>query len=252
MKRPILKSYCGGIFFEFLVDEDKRDSIILLPGFPSSNIFDDKISYFYEKGFNVFVPRYLGSFQSEGKFLEKDPILDLNTFISFIKKGKTINLWDMKKISFQTGKIFLVGGSLGGSVALALSAQSKEVNGAILASPVFDFEKHNKKYREQDLDQMTAFVRRAFKNLYRYNFKSLTKKLLGYFSFIKKNYVKKLNIPILVFHDPSDKSISIEHSRKIKKELNNITLIETDTGHGLSSKLLEKYSSKIDEFLKRN
>jgi pimeloyl-ACP methyl ester carboxylesterase len=66
------------------------------------------------------------------------------------------------------------------------------------------------------------------------------------FSFYEKN----LKVPILVFHDPNDTAVSIEHSRRAAKNIKNLNLIETDTGHGLSIKLLDKYYPKIDKFLK--
>ncbi len=63
-------------------------------------------------------------------------------------------------------------------------------------------------------------------------------------------YKKHLHAPVLVFHDPSDSAVSVEHSRKASKLIKQVKLIETDTGHGLSIKLLEQYFAQIEKFLK--
>ena len=249
MGKPILKAYYRNIFFEFLVHPDKRDAIIILPGFPSSNVMDDIIYFFYEKGFNVFVPRYPGSYQSKGQFLKTNPITDLLKFIDQLKKGKAVSLWDDNEISFEISKIFVFGGSFGGSVALALATGSKGASKVVLISPVWDFKEHNKQHNEQDLDSMTCFVKKAYKNLYRYQFNSLVQTVSRFKEFSPKYYLNKLNTPILVFHDPDDKSVSINHSRDIKKVIKDIQIVESDTGHGLSIKLLNKYFDKIKSFL---
>lgn len=250
MAIPILKAYYGKIFFEFLVHKGKKDSIILLEGFPSSNQRDYLMRFFYEKGFNVFFPRFKGSFQSEGVFLETDPVKDILYFIEKIKEGSAKNLWDMEDIMFSTGKINLIGSSFSGAIACGLSASSKEISRLVLASPVLDYEKHNIKGNEQDLDSLTMFVKRAYKNLYRFSFNSIQEKM-NTFDKISPNFYLKSNMPpTLIFHDPTDNSVSIQHAREICSKLKNCQLVETEEGHGFSEKLLDKYSKKILNFLR--
>ena len=250
MKKPILKGYYKDIFFEFIVHNGERDSIIVLPGFPSSNVMDKIIYFLYEKGFNVFAPRYKGTFQSKGKFLELNPIKDLIKFIIQLEKEKAISLWDMKPFYFKSKRFFVFGSSFGGSVACALTANSKKISKAVLFSPVWDYKKHNVFYKEQDLNQLTIFVRRAFQNLYRYDFNSIVKKIGGFKEFSPTYYIKNIKVPVLVFHNINDKSISIKHVRKISKDIKNLEVVETKAGHGLSIEILNKYFPQIEEFLK--
>ena len=250
MKEPILKGYFDDIFFEFLIHKDKKDVIIILPGFPSSNVMDEKIYFLYEKGFNVFAPRYKGTYQSKGKFLESDPIIDLSNFITELKKGSAISLWDMKSIKFETEQIFVFGESFGGSIACALAIASKDIKKAVIAAPVWDFKNHNKDHNEQDLRYLTEFVKRAFINLYRYKFKSIDKEMEKFKNISFEYYEENLRTPILVFHDPADNSVSIEHSRKAERAIRDIKLIETNAGHGLSIKFLNEFYPQIEAFLK--
>tara|TARA_B100000315_G_scaffold129860_1_gene119477 strand:+ start:1398 stop:2153 length:756 start_codon:yes stop_codon:yes gene_type:complete len=250
MKKYTSKNYFGEIFFEFAVHEGKRDAIILLPGFPSSNIMEDIIYFFYEKGFNVFFPRYKGTFQSGGHFLKSNPTKDLSEFISFLKKGKSLNLWDEKMVSFEIDKFYVFGTSFGGSIACSLAYVSEDVSKVVVGTPVWDYESHNQEFNEQDLEKLTGFVKRSLKNIYRYDFKNLVDEMKRFKQFSFSFYKKNLKKPVLVFHDLNDNSISIEHSRKAEKEIKSVDLIETDTGHGLSIDLLNKYYPSIDKFLK--
>ncbi|MDK2907586.1 MAG: hypothetical protein PWQ87_44 [Candidatus Woesearchaeota archaeon] len=245
----ILKAYYGKIFFEFLTHKDKSDAVILLDGFPSSNKNDETMYFFYEKGFNVFFPRFKGSFQSEGKFLKTNPVHDLLFFIKELKKGEATNLWDMSKVNFEIEKINVVGESFSGAIACGLAACSEDISKIILASPVLDYKKHNINGDEQDLDALTSFVKRAYKHLYRFNFNSLQKEINKFKEISPDFYLRLLNKPILLFHDPKDRTVSIKHSKTLFWNKKNCRIIETDTGHGFR-RALEKYPDLIVDFLK--
>ena len=245
----VLRSYYEDVFFEFQVHPDERDAFIILPGFPSSSSGQEVISFLYEKGFNVFAPKYRGTFQSRGKFLQTSPVEDLERFMFELKKGEATNLWDMKKVFFKIKRIFVIGSSFGGSIACALACSSKQISKVILASPVWDYKEHGRSFDEQNLEHLTLFIKRAFENLYRYDFKSLSAEMEKFKEFSFSYYKKNLKIPSLVFHDHSDRTVSIEHSRNAVKNIPHLQLIETNTGHGLSTKLLSQYYPEIGAFL---
>ena len=126
MKKPILRGYYGGIFFEFVLQDRKADAIFILPGFPSGNDFNDLISFFYEKGYHVFVPRYRGSYQSAGVFLSKNPVDDMIYFLESLEEGSAKNMWDMKKESFKINKKILNHSGYKVVPALAISHNKRE------------------------------------------------------------------------------------------------------------------------------
>ncbi|MEK6933639.1 MAG: alpha/beta hydrolase [Nanoarchaeota archaeon] len=252
MTKPILKAYYKKIFFEFLVHKnDSADAIVILPGFPSSNNEDELMRTFYEKGFNVFYLRYEGSFQSKGYFLESNPIEYMIECINHINKGKVISLWDMEEKSFKNKNLILLTGSFGGAIACGMAAKSSHLNSKIiLSAPVWDFKMHNMIYEEQNLSHMVDFVKRAYKNLYRIKFNNLIKQLHKFKETLPEYYLKKLGCPILIFHDPMDKTVSIEHTKKIIKQIKKSKLIEHSLGHGLSERLIGQYWSEIERFIK--
>ena len=105
MEKPVLKSYFGDIFFEYIVHETAADAILYLEGFPSSGSHKREIEFLYKEGYNVFIPHYKGTYQSRGKFLKDDIVYDLKIFVDKLRKGTAINLWDLSKINFKMSKI---------------------------------------------------------------------------------------------------------------------------------------------------
>lgn len=253
MKKPLLRAYYGGIFFEFVLQDRTADAVIILPGFPGRNDFGELIELFFDRGYHVFVPRYRGSFQSAGSFLSKNPVDDLIMFSKNLNKGIVKSLWDMKKQSFKINKKIIVTGSFGGAIACGLVAKQPGFSYLILAAPVWDFARHNEKGDEEDLVNLTEFVKRAYKNCYRINFKNLQDKMSKFKEVRPEYYLSTLiNFPVLVFHDPNDKVVSFKHTKEMLPRLNKATYIEHYLGHGLSDHLMIAFWKEVDKFIKIN
>ena len=247
---PILKAYSKDLFFEFLTHDKEADAIILLPGFPSSNKEDELMRFLYEKGFNVFYIRYKGSFQSKGYFLETNIVNDIIESITYLNKGKVKSLWDMQEIFFKNKSLIILTGSFSGAIACGIAAKSKNIiSKIILSAPVLDFRKHNSIYEEQDLIYLLNFVKRAYLNLYRIKFNNLVNQLNKFQELSPQYYMERLDCPLLIFHDPKDKTVSIEHTKEAIKLLKSSKLIQHNLGHGLSELLIKKYWNKIKNFI---
>ncbi len=252
MKRPILRGYYGGIFFEFVLQERKADAVVILPGFPSGNDFTDLISFFFEKGYHVFVPRYRGSYQSSGIFMSKNPVEDLMFFVEHLKSGEAKSLWDMNKETFVINKLILVGGSFSGAIACGLAAKYPVFSHLILHAPVWDFREHNAAGDEQDLENMTEFVKNAYKNCYRFKFKSIRKKLEKFDDLKPQYYIPKLDLPVLIMHDPNDKVVSFRNTKKYLGMIPQATYLEHYFGHKFGTDLLSAFWKDVDKFVKIN
>jgi len=249
----VLKAYYGGIFFEFVLQDRNADVVIILPGFPGRNDYNEIIEVFFERGYHVFVPRYRGSYQSSGTFLSKSPVDDLTMFTRNLRKGSAKSLWDMKKHNFKINKIILVASSFGGAVASGLVAKEPGFSHLILASPVWDFAKHNENGDEQDLEHLTSFVKRAYKNCYRLSFDNLRNRAMKFKDINPVNYIHGLiDFPVLVLHDPNDKVVAFRHTKEMLTNLNKATYIEHYLGHGLNEHLINAFWKEIDKFIKLN
>lgn len=253
MKKSILKAYYGGIFFEYAIQERLADAIIILPGFPVRNFYDELIGLFYEHGYHVFVPRYRGSYQSSGSFLSKNPVDDVIFFMEHLAKGNVKNLLDMKQQSFSVNKKLLLGSSFGGAIACGVAAKHPVFSHLILAAPVWDFAKQNERGDEQDLKKLTAFVKRAYKNCYRFMFDDVTRRLSRFHELKPEYYLPLLQkMPVLVLHDPNDKIVAFRHTKEMIAKLPRATLIEHYFGHGAVEVPLRAYWKEADKFVKVN
>jgi len=255
MKKPIMKGYYGSIFFEFVLQDRVADAIILLPDFPSQNNYHELIEFFYEKGYHVFVPRYRGTYQSNGVFLSKDIADDIIYFVNNLDRGEAKNLADSKKINFRINKKVLIADSFGASFACGAVAKDLVSNYLILVAPIWDFNSHNKEGNEENLESVMSFVSKTYKNCYRFKPKDAIKKLLKFKKTRPEFYISRLNdaeIPVLVMHDPNDKKVSIKNTQEKLKELNKATFLEHYFGNGLNVTLFNSFWKEIDKFIKIN
>lgn len=248
MDDHILSSYIGDIYFDFKIHEQSEGTILFLEGFPSKGRYSEEIKLLYDKGYNIIWPHYKGSYQSDGEFLKNNPVKELNEFIKELKKGWIINLWDLSKVKIQIKKLYLFGSSFSGAICCGLSTLEK-FDKIVLFSPVWDFDKHNSEKDEQDLDKLVSFVKRAYKNLFRFGWNSMVSRFKQFEECSSDYYVSKLNVPLLVFHDPEDKTVSIKHTYNIVKKL-DIELIEHDLGHSAREVLISKWEY-IEKFLEK-
>jgi pimeloyl-ACP methyl ester carboxylesterase len=250
MEEPILKAYYGDIFFEFLLQKEPADTIIMLPGLPSSNSSDEILRFLYSKGYHIFCPKYRGTYQSNGKFLETNIVTDLSTFIDSLNRGSVKSLWDEKDLNFKIKKKILMGSSFSGAIACGLASKRDDLSCVILFAPVWDFAKHNELGDEQDLLFLTKFLKRAYRNLYRFDFENIQKSLSSIKEINPSNYIKSLTQPILVFHDPEDRIVSIRHTQQMLKILPKIRLVTHNFGHPGRVEMIEQLYPEVKAFLK--
>jgi pimeloyl-ACP methyl ester carboxylesterase len=253
MRNPILKGYFGSTFFDFILQDNLADAVIILPGFPSNNDFSGLIHHFYNKGYHVFVPRYRGTYQSHGKFLGKNPVDEIADFVNRLDSKVVKDLWDGKKKQFKLGKKIIVADSFGGAIACGLAAKyPSKFSHLILSAPIWDFQKYNLDGKEQDIEAMTEFVRKSYKNCYRFKFKSIKKVLAKYQELKPEFYASKLKLPVLVVQDPNDTFVSIKRTQEMIPKLLKVTLLEHRLGHYLTEDLMAIHWQDIDKFIKIN
>lgn len=255
MRKPISTAYSGSIFFDYMLQERRADAIIILPNFPSHNSYDKPIKFWFDRGYNVFMPRYRGTYQSSGKFLSKNPVDDMLEFVKNLDKGHVKNLWDGQRKEFNINKKILIAGGFSAPIACGMAAKSDLFSHLILASPIWDFEKHNSENNEVDLNRILDFVRDSYKNCYRFAFKKFDKVLKKYKELNPDFYLPKLHelkFPVLVFHDPNDKNVLFAKTKSAIEKMPNATLVEHYLGHGLSGDLFQVFWKEFDKFIKIN
>lgn len=237
-------AYADQLFVRYQLAKNKEaDTVILFGGWPSDYANKDTIEYLREQGYHVFSALYTGIYQSHGRFLQHNPVPEYQALIDAVRAGVIDNLYTNEQEAFTTKKLYFLGSSFGGSIALG-AATTYNPDKLLLFAPVWDWSE------QSDLDEEINFAKRAFRHVYRLGFENtqeMQELLTGYKEIQPTNYTKHINCPILVLHDPEDKIVLYEQTQTMKQNL-DFQIIEHEYGHGLSDPL-QAYWSEINDFL---
>lgn len=230
--------------------EPKKQSkkvIIFCSGMPGMMNNQKLIEFYGKKGYWIFYPRYRGTWESDGSFLQKSPHQDILDIIDQLPKGFT-NAFTKKKVKVKAEKIFLMGGSFGGP-AIILASQDNRITKAVMRCPVVDWQDAGK---DEPLDWLEEFVKTGFGNAYRFTHKNWLKLSSGRFYNPKAVQDKIDGKKLLIFHAKDDTIVTYRSIKKFANHTGSKLVVYKRGGH-LPAKLLMKPSlvKRIDEFFKK-
>lgn len=157
--------FAKDIVTEFLPPRRKsKKAVIICDGLPSIPSKFPVLDFFSKRGYWAFHPRYRGSWESGGRFLEKSPHLDILDVISGLQK-EFKEPWDDMRFSFDPQRIHVLGSSFGGCAAL-MASMDPRVESVVALSPVVDWSAES---RAEPLDWLRDVVRDAFGEAYRFS-----------------------------------------------------------------------------------
>src|SRR5438270_13501306 len=191
----------------------KQKVIILCDGMPGIPRKQTLMEFLAAKGYWVFYPRYRGSWESGGKFLEKSPDRDILDVIDELPKGVR-ELAFGKRFALKPDEIFVIGGSFGGAAAI-LASLDHRVKKVIANCPVVDWGILAKEERlETSNPNYAAYIRAAFGNGYRLTDRNW-RKLHGRKFYNPAHHVKEIDHKkIMMCHAKDDPYV---HYRSAKK-----------------------------------
>lgn len=101
-------------------------SVLLLHGYPGNEKNLDVAQAMRRKGWNVVFFHYRGAWGSEGEFSYRGAEQDVQTVLSYMRDEK-----NAKRLRIDTGKISIVGHSMGGHMAIAGILENPHVQCAV-------------------------------------------------------------------------------------------------------------------------
>lgn len=235
------------IITEFLPPVSKSNKVIILctgmPGYPGEK--KNLLKFFANAGYWAFLPRYRGSWESDGEFLKESPHIDILDIISELESGFT-ELWGMQKFSVENPEVYLMGSSFGGP-AVILASVDKRVKKAVALSPVVDWRIESK---TEPFDHLSRFMMDAFGNGYRMEREDFFKLKNGGFYNPVDAIGELSKEKIMIFHAKDDEIVDFEPTRKFAKKL-KCTFVPKKVGGHLSSSLIHtpKFWKKIKGFI---
>jgi hypothetical protein len=140
-------------------------NVIISPGLPQ---YIDKhhsvIKYLSRAGYNIFTPRYIGSWESDGKFSIKNCVETLAQTLELIRLGEGIESYNLAKTSWSNDiPTYLIGFSFGALPVLLLEADVKK----ILVCPFVSAAYHTGNNSGEDIEHTFEFLFRGYPNVYR-------------------------------------------------------------------------------------
>jgi esterase/lipase len=235
------------IVAEFLPPTIGSDKVIIIcGGMPSYSSKKDLMVFLAKKAYWVFVPRYRGSWESDGSFLKLSPHQDILDMFDQLQSGFS-DLYGGKKYKVNNPMVYLVGSSFGGPAAL-LASRDKRVKKAVVLSPVIDWRVES---NEGPIDRLNKFTRYAFGNGYRFTKENWNKLKTGKFY----NPMNEINSfdpnKILIIHAKDDKTVYSKTSETFAKKIKCKLILLKKGGHLSTSNIMNTvFWEKINDFIR--
>jgi pimeloyl-ACP methyl ester carboxylesterase len=242
------KDIVAEVAFPTRLKKRGNDIVILASGFPSMPGKGSVLEFFARRGYIAVLPRYRGTWESDGVFLKDSPERDIIDVIDEIEKGSVLDLWSEEKNNFVPQKIVLIGSSFGGAAVL-LASRDVRVGSVVTLSPVVDWSAKNK---TEPLDWMYGFVRRGFGSAF-YFTKGGWNKLAGGIFFNPMHYADEIDgKKILIFHTKDDDAVSLTSVKKFAGETKSKLIVYKRGGHlSLRHVTRSSFDKRIKQFLAR-
>ncbi len=137
---------------------------VLAIGAPTSNAKRETLLFLAAQGYVVIFPRYRGTWESSGWFLEKSPAQDIRDVVIELEKKKSVtDIATGTKMAVKVSAVHLFGGSFGGPAVL-LNTDLPIVKKVIATCPVIDWRALGE---DEPFDFFVRFSREGFGGMYR-------------------------------------------------------------------------------------
>ena len=220
--------------------------IILAKGLPSQPRNEDVMLFLARKGYWVFLPRYRGSWESTGLFLQHAPSKDVKDVIDQLAKG-FVAIDNGKRYKIPNPEIYLIGNSFGGAAMLLASAHPK-VKKAVGLSPATDW----RTLPKNEWGRRFAYISTAFGGAYRSKPQYVKQFMTG------KRYNPTLKVntssgkKILIIHPKDDRDIPYTDSIAFsEKTMCKLTLLKRGGHMAMSDIRKPAVWSTIKKFIQK-
>lgn len=207
-----------------------------LPTVPSKRLL---IEYFAAKNFWVFHPRYRGTWESGGSFLEYSPEDDVRLVMDGIEQG-FVELFHKKQIMIPNPEFYVCASSFGGAGSLLVSRDHR-IKKAIAFSPVVDWKMSSK---IEPLEKLIVFIQTAFGAAYRPH-SSAWKKLRSGIFYSPSQHIDEMDgSKLCIVHAKDDEIVPYSGVAAFAKRTGAMFISRARGGHFSASTLMEPVFEK--------
>jgi dipeptidyl aminopeptidase/acylaminoacyl peptidase len=222
-----------------------------LPGIPPAR-YHPLVERLVEKGFLVACPEYPGTYGSFGKCNFENAAEAVVKTIEFLRRGKAVELRDLKKLRWKAKEIILVGGSFGGSVALVAGAKSDAVRKIIAIAPVTDY-----RGRKRTARRNRPYIERGLANLWRVEKSAWGALAKGGLDINPIDYAPELaDKEVFLVHGDCDDTVGITQSTRLLEAMRggrgkHGLVVMRGEGHGIAGMFHPKAVREVMKFVNK-
>lgn len=221
---------------------------VLAIGAPSGSSKKERMVFLASQGYVAIYPRYRGTWESDGHFLEHSPAQDIRDVVMELQQNKSVR-------DIATGKIFpvkvvavhLFGGSFGGPAVL-MNTDLPIVKKVIAYSPVIDFSVEGE---DEPFDEFVRYSCEGYGGAYRPRHKRDWNKLVETDFYNPVAHIKKvIGAKVFIIHALDDTNVPCAPVIPFATQTNSSYYLKPKGGHRLKfeHKFLWK---KIEKFLRK-
>lgn len=247
---PFRTRFAKDIVAEVLFPKRQTDRVAILAiGAPSAPSKKETLRFLADQGYVVIFPRYRGTWESEGNFLEHSPAKDIaDIILALTKKHSFSDIATQEKKTLRVSAIHLFGGSFGGPAVL-LNTRFPIVKKVIALSPVIDW---NILGKDEPFDFYVRFSREGYGGAFR------TKNIRDWQKLIRTDFYNPidhtasvLGKKVFIIHCKDDTHVPYEPVIPFAKKTGAAYYLKPKGGHlGFAYLSHAFYWKKIEKFLK--
>lgn len=193
------------------------------------------LSFLAEQGFYAILPRYRGTWESAGLFLQNDPTDDIVDVLNALKKPLR-SLYEKKEYEFpKNPKVYLMVGSFGGPAGFFLSSDPR-VTAVFAYAPVVDW---RVKMEAEPLGEFQKMTNQIWGEGYRFDPEGIKKLKKGTFYNPATARERILGDKVHIFHAKDDEIVAYEPVFQFAQKIGAHMTSFPKGGHGGASNLSE-------------
>jgi esterase/lipase len=247
---PIRTRFAKDIVAEIIFPKKQTGKVAIIAiGLPSSPSKNKVLQFLARQGYVAIFPRYRGTWESEGNFLEKSPALDIRDVISDLTKHKVIkDLFSDETKRVRVNAVHLFGSSFGGPAVL-LNSHLPIVKKIVAISPVIDWKKEGE---DEPFDFFVRFTQEGFGSAFRVRYQKDWQKLIKTDFYNPIQHTSSIDgKKIFIIHTKDDKVVPYDSLIPFTEKTRSLYYLKPQGGHLSLSHLTHLfYWKKISHFLK--